>query len=100
MALSKARPVGVSPERIEDMSLRPVERRALRPRAFDPRGECEEFKGGGWNFMGRLAGAAVVWSRVSPTRVSSSHELGLENSAIRSQERRSGLGLGLAKMYI
>ena len=26
--------------------------------------------------------------------------VGLENSAIRSQERRSGLGLGLAKMYI
>jgi hypothetical protein len=25
---------------------------------------------------------------------------GLENSAIGSQERRSGLGLGLAKMYL
>lgn len=75
----------------------------MRPRVFDPRGECEEFKGGGWNFMGSLAGAAVVWSRAwvgGPARVSSSYELGLENSAIRSQERRSGLGLGLAKMYI
>ena len=37
------------------MSLQPVERRAFRPRAFDPRGEYEEFEGGGWNFMGSLA---------------------------------------------
>jgi hypothetical protein len=52
---------------------------------------------------GRWPGAAVVWNRAwvgAPQGVSSSHELGLENSVIGSQERRSGLGLGLAKMYI
>jgi hypothetical protein len=53
--------------------------------------------------MGRLAAAAGLESGPGsggPARVSSSYELGLDNSAIRSQERRSGLGVGLTEMYI
>ena len=50
----------------------------------------------GWRSRGLESGlgrGAPQWS-VHRTK------MGLENSAIRSQERRSGLGLGLAKMYI
>jgi hypothetical protein len=54
-------------------------------------------------FYGSLAGAAAVWGR---GWVGGGHKgqfvvpLGLENSAIKSQERRSSLGLVLTKMYI
>ena len=59
MALSKAQSAEASPGKAGDMSLRPVEGRALRPRALGPRVACEESKEG-MEFYGSLAGAAVV----------------------------------------
>ena len=56
-----------------------------------------EFYGSlGWRGRGLESGPGSG----GPARVSSSYELGLENSTIRSQERRSGLGMGLTEMYI
>ena len=80
-------------QRRSKMCHQPAERRALRPGLLTQEGD---------GIYGSLGGAAVVWGqgRVGGPQGSVRRMMGLENSATRSQERRSCLGLRLSKMYI